>query len=246
MKAMIFAAGLGTRLKPLTDSKPKALVEIGGMSLLEIQIRRLHRHGIRDIVVNVHHHPNLMRHFLETFNLPGLTLHLSDETTVLLDTGGGLHKALEFWSDDTPVFVCNVDVLTDLDPHQLLNRHQESRAQATLGLLSRNTSRLLTFDQNMQLTGWKNCDTGAKKGHPSAEDNTLAFCGLQIVQPSFLRKYSQPGVYSVIDLYLQTMDEERILGVDLQGIVWMDVGKPAELLAGEALMSQVLPGFNPS
>lgn len=241
MKAMIFAAGLGTRLRPYTDHKPKALVEIDGMSLLEIQIRRLAHFGITDIVVNLHHHPGLMRDFLQKFQLPGLTLHVSDETDLLLDTGGGLMKALHFWQDDEPVFLCNVDVLTDLDPFHLLERHRSKQAQATLGLLKRATSRLLTFDQEMQLTGWLNQDSGESKGNPSPTDEAYAFCGLHIIQPGLLHRHARAGAFSVIDFYLDAHRQEPVYGADLKGITWLDVGKPAELNRGKELMDAVLP-----
>lgn len=239
MKAMVFAAGLGTRLRPYTNDRPKALVEVGGIPLLDLQLRRLMRLGCSKVVVNVHHHAEMVIGHLAQLETGGMEVCISDESDLLRDTGGGLLHALPLLDGAEPVYLCNVDVLTDLDPHILISAHLASHALATLGVLHRPSSRQLTFNAEMELTGWRNHGKGETKGNPSATDGEWAFCGLHVIQPELLHHTQRQGVFSVIDLYLDAAASGRIKGMDLAGARWLDVGKPAELERGQELLPWV-------
>jgi len=169
MKAMVFAAGLGTRLYPLTKEVPKALVEVGGRPLLRLVLEKLVAAGIREIVINVHHFPEMIRSYLHDHPLPGVTLHISDESDELLDTGGGLMKAAPWLMGGEPVLVHNVDVISDLDIGALLAFHREKGGVATLAVRERETRRYLLFDRDMRLTGWMDRQTGEiRRPEPAA------------------------------------------------------------------------------
>lgn len=157
---MIFAAGLGTRLHPVTEEIPKALVEVGGQPLLRRVTEKLVAAGILEIVVNVHHFPEMIRHYLHDHPYPGVTFHISDESGELLDTGGGLMKAAPWLAGDEPVVVHNVDVISDLDIAALVEYHRQKRAVATLAVRARETQRYLLFDREMRLSGWMNHQSG--------------------------------------------------------------------------------------
>jgi len=169
MKAMVFAAGLGTRLYPLTKEVPKALVEVGGRPLLRLVLEKLVAAGISEIVINVHHFPEMIRSYLHDHPLPGVTLHISDESDELLDTGGGLMKAAPWLMGGEPVLVHNVDVISDLDIGALLAFHREKGGVATLAVRERETRRYLLFDRDMRLTGWMDRQTGEiRRPEPAA------------------------------------------------------------------------------
>jgi NDP-sugar pyrophosphorylase family protein len=169
MKAMVFAAGLGTRLYPLTKEVPKALVEVGGRPLLRLVLEKLVAAGIREIVINVHHFPEMIRSYLHDHPLPGVTLHISDESDELLDTGGGLMKAAPWLMGGEPVLVHNVDVISDLDIGALLAFHRKTGGVATLAVRERETRRYLLFDREMRLTGWMDRQTGEiRRPEPAA------------------------------------------------------------------------------
>ena len=169
MKAMVFAAGLGTRLYPLTKEVPKALVEVGGRPLLRLVLEKLVAAGIREIVINVHHFPEMIRSYLHDHPLPGVTLHISDESGELLDTGGGLMKAAPWLMGGEPVLVHNVDVISDLDIGALLAFHRKTGGVATLAVRERETRRYLLFDREMRLTGWMDRQTGEiRRPEPAA------------------------------------------------------------------------------
>lgn len=232
MKAMIFAAGLGTRLRPYTNDRPKALAEVGGLPLLEIQLRRLQSFGFQEVTVNLHHYADMVETFLRTWDGRGMTIHRSDERDLLLDTGGGLLHARPFLDSPGPIYLCNVDVLSDLDPRALLAAHAaHPDALATLAVNDRPTSRRLTFDQELRLTGWQNTETGATKGHTQPGDHSLAFAGIQVVSPEIFPLISRSGVFSIIDLYLDLAAQKpgSVCGHVPDWNIWMDVGKPAEL-----------------
>ncbi|WP_163706963.1 nucleotidyltransferase family protein [Mangrovibacterium lignilyticum] len=241
MKAMLFAAGLGTRLKPLTNNKPKALVEIGGITLLERCIRHLKQNGIHEIVINVHHFGNQIRAFLVDNNNFDLTLHISDESEGLLDTGGGILKAEEFLSGEEPILLVNVDVLTNLDFQQVLHFHEKTNSLATLVVRQRQTSRYLLFNKN-QLAGWKNMKSGeVKVSRPKLIDSAeeFAFSGIHIIQPELLGLITETGKFSIIDLYLRLAKTEKVSAFVDQQSVWMDLGKVDELAEAEALIKQL-------
>jgi NDP-sugar pyrophosphorylase family protein len=236
MKAMIFAAGLGTRLRPLTDNLPKALVRVGGKPLLQWNIEKLIAAGISDIVVNVHHFPNQIRAFLVYNHNFGITIHISDETDQILDTGGGLKKAAPLLAGDEPILVHNVDILSNLDLNLLREHHLAQNALATLVVRERKTERNLLFDPQMHLTGWINTKTGeTKEPVPgiNLHSKVLAFSGIQILDPRFLQLMTGSGKFSLIDTYLQLAPDHRIIGFEDQSSLWMDVGRPEQLAEAE-------------
>ena len=230
MKAMIFAAGMGTRLLPLTRHKPKALVEVNGKPLLQHLIERLKRFGIHEIIVNVHHHSDQVLQFLALNNNFGIHIAVSDETEQLLDTGGGLKKAAWFFNDGNPFILHNVDVITDLDLGEMYTFHRDSRALATVAVRTRETSRYLLFDGEMRLGGWENVQTGdafiIEKG---TELQRLAFSGVHVIDPAFLSMISETGRFSIIDTYLRLAGSQIIKGFLHDDTDWIDVGKTADL-----------------
>jgi len=232
MKAFILSAGLGTRLRPLTDTLPKALVRVGGKALLQWNIEKMVGAGIREIVVNIHHFPGQIRQFLEENNHFGIDIHISDETEAILDTGGGLKKAAPLLAGDEPVLVHNVDILCNLDFNLLLQHHHSQNALATLVVRKRETQRYFLFDSRMHLTGWTNAKTGEiREPVPGITlySKMLAFSGIQIVDPRFLSLMSGSGKFSLIDTYLQLAPDHRIIGYEDHSSLWMDVGKAEQL-----------------
>ncbi len=241
-KAMILAAGLGTRLRPLTNGKPKALVEVGGVPLLELQILRLKALGFDEVVVNVHHHADMVEEFLQTRGNFGITVHISDERSALLNTGGALLKARRHLEGSAPFYVCNVDVLTDLDPHELAPAHARAGALATLAVRRRDTARYLCFDDGMRMCGWRNVKTGEEKGAPKEDAKLLAFSGLHVIDPIVFKHMERKGVFSVIDLYLDLMRDHKIVGYVHDESTWLDVGRPVHLAEAEGLAKAILNG----
>jgi NDP-sugar pyrophosphorylase family protein len=242
MQAMIFAAGLGTRLQPLTNDKPKALVKINGETLLERCIVNLQKHGIKKIIVNVHHFSEQIVALLQERTFSGLDIQISDESEMLLDTGGGVLNAAPLFDKKQPVLLLNVDVLTNLSFQELRSYHQRKKALATLVVRRRDTSRYLLFDDNRQLTGWKNYKTGETKISKPDEfeqSTPYAFSGIQIIQPELLHLIEEKGKFSIIDLYLRLAKANSIKAfVDDQSI-WMDLGKYEQMNEAEQLVKQL-------
>lgn len=237
MKAFILAAGLGTRLYPLTSDKPKALVELNGVTLLERAIRKVSELNPTEIVVNVHHFGDQVVEFLRkdlNFHLPVL---ISDEREQLLDTGGAILKAQELLGVREPFLVYNVDILSSIDLKALQAFHQEKKGLATMVVRRRVTDRYLLFNEEMELSGWRNVKTGeeilARKGCSLSE---LAFSGIQIVEPGIFDKITESGKFSVIHLYLRLAQQELIYGYHDTSDLWMDLGKPEQLAEAEKLM----------
>ncbi len=242
MKAMIFSAGLGTRLKPLTDNKPKALVEIGGRTLLESCVHYLKSFGISDITVNVHHFADQIIDFLAANNNFGVNIQISDERDLLLDTGGGILNAKELLDGEEPILLINTDIITNLDLHALLKSHLNSNALATLVVKDRKTSRYLMFNEQNQLVGWKNIKTGEiKESRPSETGHArlLAFSGIHLIQPKLLSMITETGKFSIIDLYLKLAKTENIIGYQDEYSAWMDLGKYEEIEEAEFLVKQL-------
>ena len=230
MKAMIFAAGKGTRLQPLTGTMPKALVPVGGVPLLERAIRKLIGAGCSEIVVNVHHFAGQIIAFLEEKRRFGIHIEVSDETDNLLDTGGGLAKAAWFFDDNRPFIVHNVDIVSSIDLKDLYACHAVSGAAATLAVSPRKSSRYLLFDDNGRLQGWINELTGEQK--PIGKKlqltalNKLAFSGIQVISPLLLPELKKrDGKFSIIDFYIGHMEQYRIEGVSQANETIIDVGK---------------------
>ncbi len=225
MKSMIFAAGLGTRLKPLTDTMPKALVPLAGKPLLQWQVEKLRDAGISDIIVNVHHFPDQIIDTIQAHNGWGCNITISDERDMLLDTGGGLKKAV----CGEPILACNVDILSNIDLRALISSYQSpiSNLQSPMSLLvvsPRETQRYLCFDANDRLCGWTNSKTGELKGH---DGRHLAFSGMQILSPealTLLQQMSQDK-FSLIDFYLHVMDKIELKAYVPSNYRMMDVGK---------------------
>lgn len=243
MKAMIFAAGLGTRLQPLTVTMPKALVEIDGQPLLEIAIRRLMDVGCREIIVNVHHFAGMVIDFLEKKHYFGIHIAISDEQALLLDTGGGLKKAAWFLSDGPSFLVCNVDVLTSLDLAKFYQQHLESGALATLAVRQRTTSRYFLMDKKMQLQGWQNVRSGELRWCKPMQSQPLvqpyAFSGLHALRPEIFEWMPQGEVFSIVDVYLKAAAARPVTGYLHDEDVWMDVGNPSSLASAAELWRSI-------
>lgn len=243
MKAMIFAAGLGTRLAPLTDSCPKALIEVGGMPMLERVIRRLRGAGVGEIVVNIHHHADKIRDFLAARPDLSSGVSLSDESDLLLDTGGGVVKAASMLRGDEPIMLYNADILTDFPISEMLARHNASGADATL-LVSptRPSSRGLLFDADGRMCGWINRKTGEVKApaEPPASATPMSFGGIHIIAPSLLEDLEQYGreVFSMTPFYTDTCAENRYIAyIPTSDYTWVDIGRPETLTQAQTLFS---------
>ncbi len=224
MKAMILAAGLGTRLRPLTNDRPKALVEVGGHALLEITIRRLASFGIREIIVNVHHFADLVVDYLNRHDSFGMRIEISREE-ILLDTGGGLKKARWFFENDSDPFILhNVDVISTIDLSGMVRFHRENQALATLAVQERKTSRYLLFDGKGQFQG-------RQAGDIPADTLALAFSGVHVISPRFLGMICEEGAFSIIDTYLRLAKQgERIVAFRADEYYWRDLGKPENVV----------------
>lgn len=246
MKAMIFAAGLGTRLRPLTNDRPKALVEIGGKTMLERVIHRLAEAGFDDITVNIHHFGQRIIDFLEENGNFGLNIHISDERDRLLDTGGGILKARQFLDGDEPFLVHNADILTDIDLMAMYHNHLESGAMATVLVKKRKTSRYFVFDKAYRLKGWINKSTGeTRPDHFSYKKgmHELAFGGIHVISPAIfeaLERYSQGETkFSTTPFYVDECGNLLIKGyVQERPYTWLDVGKPETLKEAEEMVKR--------
>jgi len=232
MKAMILAAGLGTRLKPLTDSMPKALVEINGKTLLEHSIEHLKFFGVKDVIVNVHHFPDQIISFLKKKKNFGINMEVSDERDQLLDTGGGFKKASWFFEEGGPFVVRNVDILSNLDLGAMLDFHLKNKAVATLAVRNRETSRYMLFNERNELIGWTNISTGERK--LSRKDfkrmHPLAFSGIQILDPAIIPLLTEEGKFSLIGMYLRLSRDNRICAYNDDDSFWFDAGKREDMV----------------
>jgi mannose-1-phosphate guanylyltransferase len=236
---MILAAGLGTRLRPLTNDRPKALVEIGGRTLLELTLARLASFGVRDVIVNVHHFADLVIQYLKANNNFGLQVEISREE-LLLDTGGGLKKASWFFVQDPdrldePFILHNVDVVSTIDFHRLLNFHNENRALATLAVQERESSRYLLFDEQGELCGrriGRDHEPELVRSTPNLQ--ALAFSGIHMISPRLLTNMTEEGVFSIIATYLRLAgQDEKIVAFRADEYNWRDLGKLDDLRQAE-------------
>ena len=247
MRAMILAAGLGTRLRPLTNDRPKALVEVSGHTLLEITLRRLASFGIREVIVNVHHFADLVVHHLKKHDNFGMHIEISREE-ILLDTGGGLKKAGWFFLQDTgeakePFLLHNVDVISTIDLRRMLQAHQESGALATLAVQDRKTSRYLLFDQGNWLCGRRSGSDGkAEIVRPSSQFRAFAFSGLHVISPRLLPLMDEEGAFSIVTAYLRLARQGEKIGLfRADECYWRDMGRPENIAQAAAdLESQML------
>jgi len=238
MKAMVLAAGLGTRLRPLTNDRPKALVEVAGRTLLEITLTRLRTFGIRDVIVNVHHFADLMVEYLAAHNNFGMNVAISREE-VLLDTGGGLKKAAWFFKDDEePFLLHNVDVISSIDFIEMTEAHTRSRALATLAVQQRESSRYLLFDGEQRLVGRRIGDKD-EIARESNQKQPLAFCGIHVISPLLLAMMREEGIFSIIESYLDLAERgETICSFRADGYYWRDLGKIDEIAEATNDLSQ--------
>lgn len=235
MKAMIFAAGLGTRFKPWTDKHPKALALVNGKSLLQRNIEYLQQYGITEVIVNVHHFADQVMDAVGKNNGWGSKVTISDEKSELLETGGGLKKA-SWYFDQAPFLVINADVLTDLDLKKMMDYHHRFKPLATLAVTSRKTSRYFLFDEHDDLCGWGNTNTGEEK--ISREEKKMthkAFSGIHIIEPGIFSSIKQSGKFSIVDTYLDLSKTLTIKGFDHSGSKFVDVGKPESVAVAEKL-----------
>ncbi len=247
MKAMILAAGLGTRLRPLTDKRPKALVEIAGRTLLEITVSRLRAFGVREVIINVHHFADMVVEYLKTNDSFGMRIEVSREE-VLLDTGGGLKKAAWFFLEDSehaeePFILHNVDVISTIDLRRMVRFHAENQALATLAVQDRETIRYLLFDEELRLCGRRTGrDQKSEFVRPSRQVQALAFSGIHVISPRLLPMMSEEGVFSIINTYLRIAgQEEKIAAFRADEYYWRDLGRPENLMqAAEDLKQKVL------
>jgi N-acetyl-alpha-D-muramate 1-phosphate uridylyltransferase len=242
MKAMILAAGLGRRLSPITNSIPKALVEINGKPLLEIIISKLIGFGFNDLIINVHHFSDKIIDFLGSRNNFGINIIVSDESDLLLDTGGGLKKASSFFNDGKPFLVHNVDVLSNIDLSQLYKFHLHDNPLATLACQERNSTREFLVNSRNELCGWKNNKTGEVK--ICNESNTylkpMAFCGIQIISPKIFNLITETGVFSIIDLYLRLSINHPIKLHPFNNATWLDIGSPDNLKKASQIVRKMI------
>jgi len=243
---MIFAAGLGTRLKPFTDHHPKALAVINGKTLLQRNVEYLVRFGITDIIVNVHHFADQVKKVLAKNNGFGGNISISDESNAILETGGGLKKAEWFFNDSTlPFVVINVDVLTDMDLGEMISQHKKLQPLATLAVTSRKTSRYFLFDEMLNLCGWKNEKTGEQKiSREAAIFIQKAFSGIHVISPaifSLMRTSASPSgtkdKFSMVDVYLEFAKTHAIAAFDHSNTKFIDVGKPESIEKAEKIFA---------
>jgi NDP-sugar pyrophosphorylase family protein len=234
MKAMILAAGLGTRLRPLTDNRPKALVEINGRTLLEITLSRLRSFGVRDVIINVHHFADMIAEYLKTNDNFGMRIEISREEQ-LLDTGGGLKKAAWFFQDsrghsgkETPFILHNVDVISTIDLERMRQLHFESQALATIAVQDRETSRYLLFDERRQLCGRRpGRNQPPELVRPAQQIQEWAFSGIHIISPRLLALITEDGAFSIVATYLRLAAlGEKILAFRADEYYWRDLGQP--------------------
>lgn len=240
MKAMIFAAGLGTRLRPLTNDRPKALVEVGGVAMLERVINRLKAHGITEIVINIHHFGEKIIDFVKENNNFGINIYISDERDLLLDTGGGILKAQQWLDGNEPIIIHNADILTDFDLHKMVEQHINSNADATLLVADRKTARYFYIGENNRLNGWTNISTGEVKPADYIALNTdklRAFGGVHIVSPSIfseLQNYSTEPKFSITPFYIDRCKDLKIMGyIPNEKYQWHDIGKIESIAIAE-------------
>jgi N-acetyl-alpha-D-muramate 1-phosphate uridylyltransferase len=236
MKAMLFAAGLGTRLKPFTDSHPKALAIVNGIPLLQRNIEYLKKYGIRDFIINTHHFADQIENFLQEHNHFDVNITISYEAAEPLETGGGLMKASWFFAGSTiPFLVMNADILTDLNPGHILSYHTKHKPLATLAITNRKSSRNFLFNEDMILCGWINNTTGETRMARAAENNFQqgAFTCVHIIDPAIFSLVKQNGKFSIIDTYLDLARDHDIRGFWHNQDCVIDVGRPESITEAE-------------
>ena len=241
MNAFIFAAGLGTRLKPLTDTMPKALVPVGGKPLLAHVIEKLKAAGCKKIVINIHHFGDMIIDYVKSQNSFGVEILFSDERQMLLETGGAIKHAVDLLGDE-PFLIHNVDILSNVDLKALIAAHSKADSAATLLVSKRNSTRALLFSPEGNLTAWTNKTTGEVKSPYSDIDisnlNEFAFSGIHIFSPRLFKYFgAYPEKFSIIDFYLNTCKDEKIKAYTQEGLQLLDVGKLDSLEKAEKFVN---------
>ena len=233
MKAMLLAAGLGTRLKPFTDKHPKALALVNGKSLLQRNVEYLASFGITDLIVNVHHFADQVVDALHAHKGWGSNISISNEVDEVLETGGGQKKAQQFFAGEDEAFVLmNADILTDLPLNLMIAYHQLHNPLATLATTNRSTNRYLLFDEANRLCGWFNEKTGERKG---GSGNKKAFSGIHVISPAIFPLIKEEGKFSMIELYLRLCPSHTILAYDHSEGILVDAGRPASIAAAASI-----------
>jgi NDP-sugar pyrophosphorylase family protein len=237
MKAMIFAAGLGKRLGPITRGIPKALVDINGKTALHLAVEKCSRYGFDDIIINVHHFADMVEEEVRKLITMGYRISVSDEREMLLENGGGLFKARSFF-DSNPFLLYNVDIISDLDLSALYNLHCEKKGLATLAVRHRPGKRFLLVESDGRLQGWRNISTGEQilAGPSAAGLSEIAFSSMHIAEPEIFT-YMSEGIYTLIDLYLRLASDHRIYTLKHDEGYWVDVGTPESLALVRKLLS---------
>ncbi|MEP7163401.1 MAG: sugar phosphate nucleotidyltransferase [Ferruginibacter sp.] len=236
MKAMIFAAGLGTRFKPWTDTHPKALALVNGKSLLQRNIEYLQRYGIKDVVVNVHHFAEQVVDAIKKNEGWGSNMLISNETNELLETGGGLLKAKDLLQNGEPFITLNADFLTDLNIDDLLTFHKNKNALVSFGITNRKTSRYFLFDEDNRLCGWRNVNSGEERISIQKKNlKEMAYSCVVVFEPGIFDLIPQRGKFSLVDTYLSLAADHCIYGYDHSGDKLVDVGKPESVEVAEKL-----------
>ncbi len=239
MKAMIFAAGKGTRLKPLTDNTPKALVKVNGTPMLEIIIKKLIKSGVCEIIINVHYLADQIIDFLKLNNNFGIRIEISHEKEELLDTGGGLKKAAWFFDDNEPLVLHNVDVISNIDLKGMIDFHNKNKALATLAVRERKSSRYFLFNNANELCGWENINSLERIISRSVENlNQFAFSGIHIINPEIFSHLQNEGSFSIVPFYIELSKKFPIMAFQHDKDFWFDIGKPENLNAAEAFLIQ--------
>jgi len=238
---MIFAAGLGTRLRPLTNDRPKALVEVKGVSLLEVNIKRLIRFGVKEIIINTHHFAGKIEEFIKQKSHFGIRIELSHEAERPLETGGGLKKAAWFFDDNQPFIVCNADILSNIDLKKMYDHHCTTDAMATYAIQQRDTSRYMLHDTDLRLGGWMNTKTKTVKiSRAAAELGMYSFSCFHVINPAIFETAPEEDYFSMIDWYLKIAHNHAVMGYRHDDDLWCDVGKPETLIEAEGIVAQLL------
>ncbi len=235
---MIFAAGLGSRLKPLTNNLPKALVPVAGKPMLQRVAEKLINAGVTEIIVNVHHHASLVKEFVYQLNYPNTRFVISDETAALMDTGGGLKKAGELLYGAQPVIIHNTDVLSDVNLTKMIIKHKQDHALVTLAVSERTSSRQFLWYEN-QLAGWQNLKTGEKivsAGFDNKPLRALAFSGIHVVDPKIFSMLNETGPFSITNAYLRLAHKHSIVPFEHDPTNWIDIGTPEKLETAEQMV----------
>ncbi len=240
---MLFAAGLGTRLKPLTNDKPKALIEVNGMTMLHIALRKLENAGISKTVVNVHHFSELVMEEIIRFKSDKMEVIVSDESDQLLDTGGGLLKARPLFDANSPVLLYNVDIVTTANLKDFIAFHHSYDGLVSLMIKKRPTSRHLLFNEHIELAGWENLKTGEKIiTKDTSNYKGFGFQGIHIIEPRIFDLIIESGKFPIIELYLRLSREHTLMGYESRNDLWFDIGTPEKFETTRKTIEQMSEG----